>query len=144
MKAEWLEKGENPRFLVTNMEEKPQEMYDKFYVERGATSEHRIKELKRGIKANRLSCHKFISNQFRLLLAQAAYILMLEIRHSAKGTRLEKAQVIRIRETLIKIATKVTVSTRRILVQLASNCPFKEEIKIITQRLVKGKQLVFN
>ena len=79
MKAEWLEKGGNPRFLVTNLETDAQELYDDFYVQRGATSEHRIKELKLGIKADRLSCHKFIVNQFRLFLSQAAYILMLEL-----------------------------------------------------------------
>ncbi len=56
---------------------------------------------------------------------------MLEIRHSAEETRLENAQVSRIRETLIKIGAKVTVSGRRILVELANYCPFKEEIKII-------------
>jgi hypothetical protein len=43
MKAEWLSKGANPRFLVTNLDLKPQELYDKFYVKRGASSEHRIK-----------------------------------------------------------------------------------------------------
>ncbi len=40
MKAEWLEKGGNPRFVVTNMDMKAQELYDNFYVQRGATSEH--------------------------------------------------------------------------------------------------------
>ena len=32
MKAEWLEKGDNPRFLVTNLETDPQQLYDNFYV----------------------------------------------------------------------------------------------------------------
>jgi two-component system OmpR family response regulator len=104
MKAEWLEKGGNPRFLVTNLETEAQELSDNFYVQRGASSEHRIKELKLGINADRLSCHKFIVNQFRLFLCQAAYILMLELRASAKGTSLAIAQVSRLRETIIKIA----------------------------------------
>ncbi len=72
MKAEWLEKGANPRFLVTNIDTEPSELYDNFYVQRGASSEHRIKELKLGIRADRLSCRKFIVNQFRLFLSQAA------------------------------------------------------------------------
>ena len=55
MKAEWLEKGANPRFIVTNLLTDAQELYDDFYVQRGASSEHRIKELKLGIKADRLS-----------------------------------------------------------------------------------------
>ncbi len=95
MKAEWLEKGANPRFVVTNMLTDAQTLYDQFYVQRGASSEHRIKELKLGIKADRLSCQRFMVNQFRLLLSQAAYILMLTIRQAAQGTRLAKAQVTR-------------------------------------------------
>jgi hypothetical protein len=144
MKAEWLEKGGNPRFLVTNMEMKPQELYDNFYVQRGATSEHRIKELKRGLHGDRLSCHQFIANQFRLFLSQAAYILMLEIREAASQTRLEKAQICRMRETLIKIAARVKVSTRRIMVELTSNCPFQQEIKLILQKLLTERQLIFS
>ncbi|MCH2248090.1 MAG: IS1380 family transposase [Crocosphaera sp.] len=144
MKAEWLEKGGNPRFLVTNLETEAQELYDNFYVERGATSEHRIKELKLGINADRLSCHKFIVNQFRLFLCQAAYILMLELRASAEGTRLGMAQVSRLRETIIKIAARVTVSMRRTLVELAAHCPFHEEILLMVQRLSSGQQLIFS
>jgi Transposase DDE domain group 1 len=71
MKAEWLDKGPNPRFVVTNLEQPPQALYDHFYVRRGGDSEQRIKKLKLGIKADRLSCTTFIANQFRLLLAQA-------------------------------------------------------------------------
>ena len=144
MKAEWLEKGGNPRFLVTNLETEAQELYDNFYVQRGATSEHRIKELKRGINADRLRCHKFIVNQFRLFLCQAAYILMLELRASAKGTSLAIAQVSRLRETIIKIAAKVSVSVRRTLVELAAHCPFNEEILLMVQRLSSGQQLTFS
>ena len=57
-----------------------------------------------------------IVNQFRLFLSQAAYILMLAIRKAARGTRLAKAQVTRLRETIIKTAAKVKVSVRRVLV----------------------------
>jgi hypothetical protein len=144
MKAEWLEKGANPRFLVTNLETDAQELYDNFYVQRGATSEHRIKELKLGMNADRLSCRKFIVNQFRLFLCQAAYILMLELRTSAQGTRLATAQVSRLRETLIKIAAKVSVSARRILVELAAHCPFADDILLIVQNLSSGQQLIFS
>ena len=93
MKAEWLEKGPNPRFVVTNLFTDAQALYDQFYVQRGASSEHRIKELKLGIKADRLSCQRFGPNQFRLFLSQAAYILMLTLRQAAEGTRLAQAQV---------------------------------------------------
>ena len=143
MKAEWLEKGANPRFLVTNLLTEATELYDQFYVQRGASSEHRIKELKLGIKADRLSCQKFIVNQFRLFLFQAAYLLMLTIRKAAEGTRLAQAQVTRLRSTLIKTAAKVTVSVRRVLVELAAHCPFAGEIRLISERLSTNSQLIF-
>ena len=143
MKAEWLEKGANPRFVVTNLFTPAQELYDNFYVQRGAASEHRIKELKLGIKADRLSCQRFIVNQFRLFLSQAAYILMLAIRQAARGTRLAKAQITRLRETIIKTAAQVRVSVRRVLVELPAHCPFAPEITLIAQRLATGSQLIF-
>ncbi len=144
MKAEWLEKGANPRFVVTNLGTEAPELYDDFYVQRGASSEHRIKELKLGIKADRLSCQRFIVNQFRLFLSQAAYILLLAIRQAARGTRLAKAQVSRLRETIIKTAAKVSVSVRRVLVELAAHCPFAREIQLIARRLSTGSQLIFS
>jgi Transposase DDE domain group 1 len=143
MKAEWLDKGPNPRFVVTNLEQPSQELYDYFYVQRGGDSEHRIKELKLALKADRLSCSTFIANQFRLLLTQAAYILMLTIRQAAVGTQLAKAQVERLRLVLIKGAAKVTVSTRRILVELAAFCPFAKELRKIAQNLSKSLSLKF-
>jgi hypothetical protein len=135
MKAEWLPKGANPRFVLTNLELPPQELYDRFYVQRGADSEHRIKELKLGMQADRLSCHSFIANQFRLLLSQAAYILLLTIRQAAHGTAFATAQVERLRLMLIKGAARVRVSTRRVLVELAAYCPFAQELRLIVQRL---------
>ena len=100
MKAEWLPKGANPRFVLTNLEEPAQRGDDDFYVQRGAASEHRMKEFKLGIQADRLSCHNFIANQFRLLLSQAAYILLLAIRQAAGGTPFATAHVPRLQAML--------------------------------------------
>jgi Transposase DDE domain group 1 len=143
MKAEWLPKGPNPRFVVTNLDLPPQDLYDHFYVQRGSDSEHRIKELKLGIKADRLSCSPFIANQFRLLLSQAAYILLITIRKAAHGTQLAKAQAERLRLLLIKGAARVKVSARRILVELAVFCPFAKELRQIVQQLSKSQALKF-
>lgn len=143
MKAEWLPKGANPRFVLTNLDSPPQTVYDSFYSQRGSQSEHRIKELKLGIKADRLSCSTFIANQFRLLLAQAAYILMLAIRQAATGTQLASAQVERLRSLLIKGAARVTVSVRRVFVELAAYCPFAAEIHHIAQGLCTPGSLKF-
>ena len=141
MKAEWLEKGPNPRFVITTLDLLPQELYDTFYVQRGADSEHRIKELKLGIQADRLSCSNFVANQFRLQLAQAAYVLMLEIRQATAGTCFAEAQVERLRSMLIKTAARVRVSVRRVLVELAVFCPFAAEIQQITHRLSEPNSL---
>ena len=143
MKAEWLAKGANPRFVLTNLEQSASELYDQFYVQRGADSEHPIKELKRGLKAQRLSCHTFVANQFRLLLVQAAYGLMLSLRRAAAGTQLESAQVSRLRTSVIKLAARVRVSTRRVLVELAAHCPFADEIRLIAERLTRNSSLLF-
>lgn len=143
MKAEWLPKGSNPRFVVTNLEFEPQQLYDQFYVQRGCDSEHRIKELKLGIKADRLSCTTFVANQFRLLLSQAAYILMITIRDAAAGTQLATAQVERLRLLLIKGAAKVKVSARRVLVELAAFCPFADELRQIVRGLSRSTGLKF-
>jgi hypothetical protein len=48
--------------------------------------ENRIKELKLEIKAHRLSCHRFLANQFRLLLHTAAYCLFWLLRHHLRGS----------------------------------------------------------
>jgi hypothetical protein len=144
MKAEWLPKGANPRFVLTNLELPAQEVYDQFYVQRGADSEHRIKELKLGLAADRLSCTSFIANQFRLLLAQAAYILLLTIRQAAENTQFATAQVERLRSMLIKGAARVQVSARRVLVELAAFCPFASELRLIVQRLSPAEALKFS
>lgn len=144
MKAEWLEKGANPRFVVTNLLNPAQELYDDVYVKRGEASEHRIKELKLGMNADRLSCHRFIANQFRLFLSQAAYILMLAMRNASEGTQLEKAQVSRLRETIIKVVAKVRVSARRILVELPVSCAFANEIGMIAEQISGKKRLICN
>jgi len=135
MKAEWLEKGGNQRFLVTNRIESARSLYDNFYVQRAEDSENRIKELKLGLKADRLSCHKFISNQFRLYLHQLAYVLMLELRKLLVGTRLGRAQVSTLREKLIKLAVRVRKSARRIWVQFASSCPVRDILFMLSRKL---------
>ncbi|MEO1400598.1 MAG: transposase, partial [Cyanobacteria bacterium J06635_1] len=98
-------------------------------------------EIKLGIQAKRLSCSSFVANQFRLLLAQAAYVLMLSLRQAADGTRLATAQVERLRSTLIKVAARVTVSVRRVVVELAAFCPFAAEMRQIAQRLRQSNPL---
>jgi hypothetical protein len=71
-KVEYTYLGANQRFVVTNLVRSPQFVYDDIYVLRDDV-ENRIKELKLELKGDRLNCHRFLANQFRLLLHTAAY-----------------------------------------------------------------------
>ena len=87
IKAEHTEQGSNVRFVVTNLAGDPQKLYDRCYVQRADACENSIKDLKRALKADRLSCHRFWANQFRLLLHAAAYVLMYMLRRAAPRHR---------------------------------------------------------
>jgi len=70
-KAECHQQGTNLRFVVSNLPgvstpEDGQREYD-HYIQRGE-SEQRMDELKNGLAMDRLSCHRFMANFFRLLL----------------------------------------------------------------------------
>jgi hypothetical protein len=123
VKAEVMEKGDNPRFVVTNRADlEPEELY-RFYCQRG-DPENRIKELKEGLRADRLSCHRFWANQFRLLLYAAAYLLMQAMRAMLSGTELARAQVNTLRLRLLKVGARIKESVRRVWVHLPSAYPW--------------------
>ena len=67
VKAEHNAQGANPRFVVVNVPGDPQELYEDVYCQRGEM-ENRIKEQQLDLFADRTSCHRFLANQFRLLL----------------------------------------------------------------------------
>jgi hypothetical protein len=123
-KAEYMEKGANQRFVVSNIALKPQKLYDEVYVFRGDT-ENRIKELKLQIKADRLSCHRFSANQFRLFLHTFAYCLFWHLRDNLRGTELANAQVGTLRLKLLKIGARIRETSRRVWIHFASGYPYK-------------------
>jgi len=112
-KVEYTHLGANQRFVVTNLSRNPQFVYDDIYVLRGDV-ENRIKELKLELKADRLSCHRFLANQFRLLLHTAAYCLFWLLRRHLQGTELATAQVNTLRLKLLKIGC-VCINTQGLL-----------------------------
>jgi hypothetical protein len=125
IKAEHQAIGANVRYVVTNLSGDPQHLYDDEYVARGEACENSIKDLKNALKADRLSCHRFWANQFRLLLHAAAYILMIVIRKAARGTQLEDAQMDTLRLRLFKIGVRVESTARRIWFHLSSSHPWQ-------------------
>jgi len=66
--------GSNLRFLVTNLTGRSHSVFA-FYNDRGEC-ENRIEEFQNGFAADRLSCHRFRANAFRLLLHSFAYNLV--------------------------------------------------------------------
>jgi len=133
-KVEYTRLGANQRFVVTNLSRNPQFVYDDLYVLRGDV-ENRIKELKLDLKADRLSCHRFLANQFRLLLHTAAYCLFWLLRHHLKGTDLATAQVNTLRLKLLKIGARIRETSRRIWVHLASGYPYRDLLAGLLQNL---------
>jgi hypothetical protein len=112
----------NPRFVVTNLAGPPEDVYQ-FYCGRGDV-ENRLKELHHGLELDRTSCHRFLPNQFRVLLTLAAYILFQELRRRAAGTACADAQVTTLRERLLKLAVWVERSARRIVLHLPMAFPW--------------------
>ncbi len=114
---------DNPRFVITNLPQNPQWVYERVYCQRGEI-ENRIKELHHGLEIDRTSCSRFWANQFRVLMTAAAYVLMQELRLRAAGTACARAQVSTLRERLIKIGVRIEASARRIVLHLPTSFPF--------------------
>ena len=128
VKAECHKEGTNLRFIVTNRpdiqtSEDAMRCYDE-YILRGE-SEHRMDELKNGLHTDRLSCHRFMANFFRLLEHVAAMNLLNAQRDCPSLPEIvRKGQPCTWRTHIIKVAATVKRSVRRVLVELASNWPW--------------------
>jgi hypothetical protein len=116
------EAKDNPRFVVTNLQQTPTFIYEDVYCARGDI-ENRIKELHHGLALGRTSCSSFLANQFRVLLTAAAYVLMQELQLRAARTALARAQVWTLRDRLLKIGARVVVSVRRLVLHLPASFP---------------------
>lgn len=126
-KAEYLDKGENPRFVVTSwsadqMEARP--LYEEFYCARGEM-ENRIKEQQLALFADRTSTSWIRSNQIRLYFSSIAYCLMQALRRlGLAGTEMAKAQCQTIRLRLLKIGAQVRITARKVWISLAAGYPW--------------------
>jgi len=117
------EPKDNPRFVVTNLSQTPQWIYERVYCQRGEI-ESRIKELHHGLEMDRTSCPSFWANQLRVLMTAAAYVLMQEIRMRLSRGSSARAQVSTIRDRFLKIGARVVASVRRIVVHLPASFPY--------------------
>jgi hypothetical protein len=122
VQAERDGRGSSIRYVITNRRGSAEQVFA-FYHGRGEC-ENRIEELKNGFAADRLSCHLFLPNAFRLLLHAAAYNLVVLFRHRLPEC-LQHAQIETLRRQLFKLGALVTRSARRVFVHLASGWPFQ-------------------
>jgi len=126
-KAEHLDKGANPRFVVTSLSAQQmaaRELYEKGYCARGDCPENRIKEQQLDLFADRTSTGKMWSNQLRLYFSSMTYVLLQTLRRTALAdTELAKAQCGTIRLKLLKIGAQVRVTVRKVWISLAEGYP---------------------
>jgi Transposase DDE domain group 1 len=87
------------------------------------------------LEIDRTSCTSFWANQFRVLLTAAAYVLMQELRLRAAGTACARAQVLTLRERLLKLGARVMVSARHWVIHLPTSFPFLPAFRLIACRL---------
>jgi hypothetical protein len=136
-KAEHLEKGENPRFVVTSLtaEEWPAPaLYEELYCARGEM-ENRIKE-QLMLFADRTSTAYLRSNQLRLYFSSVAYVLLQMLRRlGLAGTELAKAQCATIRLKLLKIGALIRISVRKVWVSLAGGYPYVALFRQVHEKL---------
>jgi hypothetical protein len=121
IKVEILAKGTNTRFVVTTRDDPPAALYA-WYTDRGET-ENWIKDLKLACFADRLSCHRFLANQVRLLLHGAAYCLLDTLRRWLVAAGTARMQLDTLRLRLIKIGGRVRQLATRVHLRLASSHP---------------------
>jgi hypothetical protein len=147
-KAEVTLLGDNPRFVVTNLPAQgfaddagadrfaPQALYENFYCARGQC-ENVLKQQLLDLDADRLSTHYLAANQLRLWFSALAYLLVERLRHlGLRGTAWARATVGTVRLKLLKVAALVTVSVRRIYVQMPAAYPYRELFTRCQQHLM--------
>jgi len=132
MKAEVLAKGTNTRFVVTSRTDSPEAVYA-HYTQRGEI-ENGIKDLKRGCFADRLSCHRFLANQVRLLLHAAAYCLLDTLRRWLVAAQVARMTLETVRLRLIKIGGWVREQRHRVRLRLAASHPSEDWWRVLATR----------
>jgi hypothetical protein len=125
-KAERLQKGDNPRFVVSSLDASELDargLYEDLYCARGEM-ENRIKEQQLDLFADRTSTSQIRSNQIRLYFSSIAYCLLQALRElGLEGTKMARAQCSTIRVRLLKIGARVCVTVRKVWISMATGHP---------------------
>lgn len=122
-------------FIVTNLPNEPQYLYEKIYSARGEM-ENRIKEQQLYLFSNRTSSKDMLSNQFRLLLSGIAYTLLDSLRRLClKTTKYAKSTCLTIRLKLLKIVAIIIDNGKTIKILFSNSYPWKYLFNISLIRL---------
>ena len=138
-KVEYDDRGINYRFIVTSLPKskvKNKKLYEKVYCARG-DMENRIKEQKLDMFSDRTSSHTMRANQLRLYFSALAFVIMHLLRsYGLSETEFKNAQCGTIRLKLLKIAARVKISYRRVLISYADGYPYKDQFFKIKHAIV--------
>lgn len=127
VKAEAGSEGDNLRFVTTNLKgNRASVIYEVMYCARGRC-ELFIKNHKTYLSSDRTSCHRFVANQFRLLLHSAAYVLLHSLtREGLTGTVWATAQFDTVQKRLLKIGARVREMVTCIKFHFPTSFPLKD------------------
>lgn len=137
-KAEHLSKGANPRFVVTSLpatEVDARTLYERDYCARG-DMENRIKEQQQDLFADRTSTATLRANQNRLYFSSFSYVLLCALRRlGLQGTEMAHAQCGTIRLKLMKIATRLRLSVRKVWLSFSESYPYASLLQQVMDNL---------
>ncbi|AWB34132.1 IS1380 family transposase [Orrella marina] len=141
LKAEVMALGENPRFVVSSLNEPTAELlYRELYCARGQ-DENYIKAIKNDRASDRTSDHTFLANHMRMFYACAAYVLIHSLRENTLAhTELARAQPGTIILKLFKLAVRVVQYKDRIRLSLPTGCPVKGILERVTELLYQTQR----
>jgi hypothetical protein len=106
-------------FIVTNLETDSRAVV-RFYNKRG-TAEQWIKEGKQAVKMTRLSCHRFRSNEVRLMLSLIAYNLGTLWRRLVLPKKIENWSLTSLQQRLVKTGGRLVKHARYYWLMLAES-----------------------
>jgi hypothetical protein len=132
-KVESGPKGTNRRFVVCSKRpDAPKDAFE-FYEGRGVCEQY-IREFKDGFRGDKMSCHRFVSNAFRLVVVAIAYSGLARFRGKhLKGTTLEGSFIETIRRTLFKIGARIEWSVRRLWIHASQDWPYQKLFQQVAQ-----------
>ncbi len=132
--------GDNPRFVVTSLDQPtPELLYRELYCARGQ-DENFIKMIKNDLASDRTSDQDFLANHMRLFFSCAAYVLHHALRTEVLvHTELAQAQPSTIILKLFKLAVRVVQYKDRVKLQLPTHCPVKSLLHKVTEILFQAR-----